>query len=63
MISGQKLLKAKSSMQTAHFYTIILIISGGKAVIHYFFPYFLGSVAVTVLQGEFWISLQTSFPL
>lgn len=53
MISGQKLLKAKSSMQTAHVYTIILIISGGKAVIHYFFPYFLGSVAVTVLQGEF----------
>ena len=41
MISGQKLLKAKSSVQTAHVYTIILITSGGNAVIHYFFHTFL----------------------
>lgn len=34
MISGQKLLKAKSSVQTAHVYSIILMTSGGKAIIH-----------------------------
>lgn len=48
MISGQKLLKAKSSVQTAHVYTIILITGGGKTVMHCFFPHFFGSVAVTV---------------